>query len=74
MVLELREGFKKELVDFYTKRLTPLSGKKLKKTKNYLRGMKRTLYDMGLQRVIERLSHLIGYQPLGTRSSPVSPH
>ena len=37
---------KKKLVGFSTKRLT-LSGKKNKKTKNYLLAMKQILYDIG---------------------------
>ena len=44
----LREDFKRKLVEFSTKRLPPLSGKKIrKKMKNDLRAMKRILYDMG---------------------------
>ena len=45
--MPLREGLK-ELVEFYTKRLTPPpSGKKKKKgKKNDVRDMKRILYDM----------------------------
>ena len=48
-VLRLREGFKKKIVEFSTKRLPPppLSGRKIRKTKNDLLAMKQILYDMG---------------------------
>ena len=49
LVLGLREGFKKKGVG------PPHSGKKIKKTKNDLRAMKRIPYDMGLLALVKWL-------------------